>query len=66
MLADLEDAPDRAGRGLDQVLAVVDEEQRLSIAGRVEQGLERLVAELGGEGARDGFGIVDAREVDHS
>ena len=66
LLADLEDAADRAGRSLDQVLAVVDEEQRLSIAGRVEQGLERLVAELGGEGAGDGIGIVHAREVDHS
>ena len=51
LLADLEDAPDRAGRRLEEVLAVVDEEQRLAIAGRVEQGLERLEAELRGEGA---------------
>ena len=66
LLADLEDAPDRAGRCLEEVLAVVDEEQRLSIAGRVEQGLERLEAELGGEGAGDGVGVVDAGEVDAS
>ena len=63
LLADLEDAPDRAGRRLQEVLAVVDQEQHLAIAGRVQQRLERLEAELRGERARDGVGIVDAGEV---
>ena len=47
-----------------QVLAVVDQEQHLAIAGRVQQRLERLEAELRGERARDGVGIVDTGEVD--
>ena len=63
LLADLEDAPDRAGRRLQEVLAVVDQEQHLAIAGRVQQRLERLEAELRRERARDSVGIVDAGEV---
>ena len=63
LLADLEDAPDRAGRRLQEVLAVVDQEQHLAIAGRVQQRLERLEPQLRGERARDGVGIVDAGQV---
>ncbi len=63
LLADLENAPDRAGRRLQEVLAVVDQEQHLAIAGCVQQRLERLEAELRGERARDGVGIVDAGQV---
>ena len=63
LLADLEDASDGAGRRLQQVLAVVDEEQHLAIARRVQQRPERLEPQLGGERARDGPGIVDAGQV---
>ena len=63
MLADLENAPDRAGRRLQEVLAVVDQEPHLAIAGCVQHGLERLEAELRGERAMDRLGVLNAGEV---
>jgi hypothetical protein len=54
----------RGRGGLQEVLAVVDDQQHRLVRGRAQQGVERVEAELRRQRPGDGVGVVDAGQVD--
>ena len=66
LLAGAEHLHDRGGHGIEQVLAVVDDQQHGPIGRRAEQRVERVEAELRGDGAGYDRLVVDARQIDEA
>ncbi len=54
----------RGGHGIDEVLAVVDQQQGRAISGRGRQRLERVKTELAGDGAEHSLRVIDSGHVD--
>ena len=66
LVARAEHLHDRGGHGIEQVLAVVDEQQHGPIVRRAEERVERVEAEVVGDGAGHDRLVVHAGQIDEA